>query len=425
MESLGCVDVICSDKTGTLTQNRMAVSMISLGSSSAVSTQEARQVSAREGERGSVVRSIAAIAALNNDAQFESAGDDEPLEHRGINGDATGESYGHSRRIGTLLTSTRTDTGLLRFAESVLSVADLRSRWNEVAQLAFNSKNKFAIKLFKLSASSPSPMAPLLLFDDFADSDRLLLVKGAPDILLRRCSSYLDDAGQPLDLDEKALQGITAIQRDLASKGQRVLLLAKKIVHPYKLEIEVIDDEDSLIALATDLVIVGLAGLVDPLRDDTAETVRVCRRAGIRFMMGERSDGQTRALRNLSSAADLPSSAVTGDMSLTAASIALAAGIFTVPAPDVKHIEDLPRDLPLDQIAPYDPARSDDPEAKLSSIVLSGHELIAMTESQWKQVMAFDEVVFARTSPQQKLQIVKTYQASGRTVAVTGDGVNE
>lgn len=109
---------------------------------------------------------------------------------------------------------------------------------------------------------------------------------GAPDILLRRCTSYLDSNGHSARLDEKALDAITSIQQELASKGQRVLLLAQKIVKPYKLEIEVVDDEDSLVALNVDLTIVGLASMVDPLRDDTAETVRICRQAGIRFMMG-------------------------------------------------------------------------------------------------------------------------------------------
>lgn len=110
-------------------------------------------------------------------------------------------------------------------------------------------------------------------------------------------------------------------------------------------------------------------------------------------------------------------------MSITAASIASAAGIISNSPANVKHIEDLPRDLALDQIPSYNAEKAEDD--KMTSIVLSGSELITMTESQWKQVLAFDEVVFARTSPQQKLQIVKAYQGDGCTVAVTGDGVNE
>lgn len=57
-----------------------------------------------------------------------------------------------------------------------------------------------------------------------------------------------------------------------------------------------------------------------------------------------------------------------------------------------------------------------------TALVISGSEMITMTETQWKQVLTFDELVFARTSPQQKLQIVRAFQGDGCCVAVTGDG---
>lgn len=217
-------------------------------------------------------------------------------------------------------------------------------------------QNKFAIKLFSLKPSSAAATSPLSS-NVQSVGDRLLLVKGtsarqrkdymsncspphsplgAPDILLRRCSSYLDSEGQTAPLDEKALETITSIQHNLSSKGERVLLLAKKVVKPYSLEVEITHDENSLSALNVDLTIVGLVSLVDPLREDTAETVRICRRAGIRFMMGESS------WKGLSSlGADLLSVAVTGDMSITAASIASSAGIFTNPPSHIKHVADL------------------------------------------------------------------------------------
>jgi sodium/potassium-transporting ATPase subunit alpha len=94
-----------------------------------------------------------------------------------------------------------------------------------------------------------------------------------------------------LPLDSTVLARISAIQEDFASRGQRVLLLAKKIVSQVDLydDKEAIADptqlEDKLLTIILDLTIVGLIALVDPPRGDTPETVRICRRAGIRFAM--------------------------------------------------------------------------------------------------------------------------------------------
>jgi sodium/potassium-transporting ATPase subunit alpha len=111
----------------------------------------------------------------------------------------------------------------------------------------------------------------------------------APDILLRRCSCFVSSDGAVLPLTSQDISRISATQDDFASRGQRVLLLAKKIIPSSELDRRDIDDvnhlEELLIALNDELVVVGLVALVDPPRDDTAETVRICRGAGIRFAM--------------------------------------------------------------------------------------------------------------------------------------------
>ncbi|KAF5359901.1 hypothetical protein D9758_013991 [Tetrapyrgos nigripes] len=78
----------------------------------------------------------------------------------------------------------------------------------------------------------------------------------------------------------------------------------------------------------------------------------------------------------------------------------------------------------MSSIETFDPY-TDKESRPVCSLVLSGSDMMSMSESQWKQALAFDELVFARTTPQQKLQIVMRFQADGRTVAVTGDGVND
>lgn len=95
--------------------------------------------------------------------------------------------------------------------------------------------------------------------------------------------------GSNLPLNSEVLDRISATQESFASRGQRVLLLAKKIIRFAELDREALSDlnslEDRLVACNIDLIIVGLVALVDPPREDTARTVTVCRRAGIRFAM--------------------------------------------------------------------------------------------------------------------------------------------
>ncbi|KAJ7227924.1 hypothetical protein C8J57DRAFT_1092819 [Mycena rebaudengoi] len=379
VESLGAVNFIASDKTGTLTQNKMTVVNVAIGLTR-YTVAEAQAIIYRPGAASGALRTLAAISGLCNDAAFEPSKVEEPQENRKVNGDAT-------------------DTGLLRFSEGIIRTDELRSNWVQTAKIAFNSKNKFAIKLL---TRGRGVFAADALFGDITPEDYLLLVKGAPDVLLRRCSSYVDPDGIERFLDPTVVAGICAIQEDYAVRGQRVLLLAKKVVPSRDFPKEYSDFnslEDYLLAMNVDLTIAGIVALVDPPRPETEDMVRICRRAGIRFAM------------------------VTGDFSLTAAAIARQVGIITTPEKDVKHLADLPLNL-IGDVPKFD----DDKLANgrpLTSLVLSGPEIITMTESQWKQVLTFDEIVFARTTPQQKLQIVRAFQGGGCTVAVTGDGVND
>jgi sodium/potassium-transporting ATPase subunit alpha len=111
----------------------------------------------------------------------------------------------------------------------------------------------------------------------------------APDILIQRCTSFLDANGTISPLDDDASASIVATQEDFSSRGQRVLLVAKKILTSKEIEKENMTDftdlENYLPVLISDLVVVGLVALVDPPRHDTSETVRICRTAGIRFIM--------------------------------------------------------------------------------------------------------------------------------------------
>jgi sodium/potassium-transporting ATPase subunit alpha len=218
----------------------------------------------------------------------------------------------------------------------------------------------------------------------------LVYVKGAPDVLLPRCSTYwsaVHNAVRPLDTD--AREKFSSFQAKLSRRAERVIVICQRRYIPVH-EVGSNGFSDEIIDSGVqDLTILGIFGIIDPPRPETASTVAACRRAGIRFFM------------------------VTGDFGLTAAAIARDIGIFDGSAePDT--IEDL-RDF------------SDEGKASLSrhSLLLEGTSLSSLTQDEWSTVCDYDEIVFARTSPEQKLRIVTELQAKGNYVAVTGDGVND
>ncbi|GAA5849077.1 hypothetical protein JCM8547_006436 [Rhodosporidiobolus lusitaniae] len=381
VESLGCVNVIASNKTGTLTQNRMSVVSNAIGSQT-IPAQEARRLALNlSATTSSAVHQLVSIAAICNDAAFSSEPGQSnlPPETRKVNGDAT-------------------DTGLLRFAESVVSVEQLRSAVKAVSQLAFNSENKFATKLVK-AAKSVSALPELFEVVE-EDAEHALLVKGAPDVLIKRCNKLLQLDGSVVPLTPSLIDDLSSTQSRFASLGQRVLLFAKRSVPTPHFSSTSGTLEDQMLSLVTDLTVVGLIALVDPPKHDTAETVARCRTAGIRFFI------------------------VTGDFSATAAVFARQVGILTAPEAAVKGFDDL-----LSDSSPCDSSIKGDYDLEKltpkSALVLSSPEMLRHCEAQWEKVVKFDEIIFARTTPQQKLQIVKRLQADGCTVAVTGDGVND
>jgi sodium/potassium-transporting ATPase subunit alpha len=114
---------------------------------------------------------------------------------------------------------------------------------------------------------------------------------------------------------------------------------------------------------------------------------------------------------------------VTGDFALTAQAIAKECGIITNPPSMVRNIDSLLRHEDGSSSEPEKP----DPDSPrvYTSIVISGPEMLTLNETQWAQLVEYDEIVFARTTPEQKLRIVREFQSRKEIVGMTGDGVND
>lgn len=376
VETLGAVNLICSDKTGTLTKNKMFVVNSSVGDQEWTPEEAHDTYISAKGERGSPISVLHSVASLCCTATFDAATSNLPMSERKMFGDAT-------------------DCAVLRFSETISAIAMVRDNWTKIFEIPFNSKNKFMLRLMRanneealLDAVTPAEAK------EYTQDDYCMTIKGAPDVLMSRCSRMLLPSGEIVELTDSRRQQLEALQEKWSATGLRVLMFAKKMMAKVEISKELGSPESSLYAdfieqsARHDMICVGLVGIVDPPKDDIPEVVSVCRGAGIRFFM------------------------VTGDFKLTAAAIARQVGIITTA--EVHGIEDLNRTL---TIVPS--------EHFSGSIVLSGPELITLNDNQWSQLCQYQEVVFARTTPEQKLRIVKEFQARSNVVGMTGDGVND
>ena len=241
VEGLGCVSVICSDKTGTLTQNRMTVKK-AYANGKVWEPEEAKG-----NERA--INGLVAESVLCNDGA--------------INGEtAVGDP---------------TETALLSFCRTIGGDENkVREEFPRLQEIPFDSDRKLMSTLH------------------FRNNRYEMLIKGAPDVLLARCTS-IDQNGEILPLTEEIRKAIVDQNRDFSSQGLRVLAFAKKVLpenRPLTLE-----DEN-------DLVFTGLIAMMDPPRVESAPAVADCRRAGIRPVM------------------------ITGDHKITASAIAREIGIL-------------------------------------------------------------------------------------------------
>ncbi|CAG0914553.1 unnamed protein product [Notodromas monacha] len=345
VETLGSTSTICSDKTGTLTQNRMTVAHAWFDDK-IVPVDTIGDSSGSNFDKNSMGwRCLARVAALCNRAEFKANQDGKPILQREVAGDAS-------------------EAALLKCVEAEMGdVAKYRQRHKKVS---------------------------IHETEDPSDKSYLLVMKGAPERILEKSSTILVN-GKELALDERMKDSFQRAYMELGSLGERVLGFCDLKLPADKYPLNYPFDPEKNNFPLEGLRFVGLMSMIDPPRPNVPEAVAKCRSAGIKVIM------------------------VTGDHPITAKAIAKSVGIISEGSETKEDIAER-LNIPVHQVNPSDP----------EACVVHGQELRDMNSDELDDLLRnHPEIVFARTSPQQKLIIVEGCQRLGAIVAVTGDGVND
>jgi Ca2+-transporting ATPase len=344
VETLGSVTTICSDKTGTLTENRMTVTIVDVaGHTSSMDDVAQDGMAGVLAANGSTTQHSMAQAlvltgsALCNDVVLER---DEQGAYKAVGDPTEGALVLAAARFG-------------------LVKNELDDSFARVGEAPFDSDRKRMSTIHNLDESVKFSEAERWLIKtlDMRNDPYVTFTKGAVDSLLTVCNRvWINGAITPLTTE---LHGrIEQTNNQLAQNGLRVLGLAYR-------PLMTLPPNGNPEGIEQDLIFVGMVGIIDPPRKEVKDAVQVCKTAGIRPVM------------------------ITGDHPLTAFAIAKELGI-----------------------------------AKEGDRVLTGHDLTRMSQDELEANV--EQVsVYARVSPENKLNIVQALQNKGHIVAMTGDGVND
>ncbi|RIB13312.1 hypothetical protein C2G38_2198212 [Gigaspora rosea] len=407
VETLGSVTVICSDKTGTLTEGKMGPIELWIANDSLYTFTEPTSMDPNDG-------GILFLPSRYNRKNFESHEDSikslQKFENSGpqeisknlqnlpshlmtalmisnlCNNSSVIKEKGEWKGVGD-----PTEVGLLLAAQKggfSKNYWEKDCGFTKIHEKAFDSERKLMSVVYEIKDTTSL---------GHSKPAKLVLAKGAPEQLLRKCTRYLPNIAttetglpfdivfgekegfQPNELSDKFVDIVSRQSSRMASRGLRILGLAFKRVYDddtFSSPISSHDSEKNLdtptnnpLFDETDLIFVGLIGLIDPPKKAVKESIRKCKEAGIQVIM------------------------ITGDHIATATAIAKDIGII-------------------------DPG---DPNKNLSIL---GAEFDMLSEQAIKELNPFPSV-FARVSPDNKLKIVQALQNLGNSVAMTGDGVND
>ncbi|KAF8925669.1 hypothetical protein EDD21DRAFT_390024 [Dissophora ornata] len=352
VETLGAITLLATDKTGTLTRNQMTVTNIWSSNNMYSAFRSAANAGTPFDANSPGIAEVLAIASLCSRAKFDRT--DVPIPERQVLGDAT-------------------ESGLTRFAAANIGNFDqMNDLYPRAFEVPFNSENKWAMTIHD---------------KEHATGKFTLLMKGAPERILRLCNTILIN-GEAVPLTAEHSKSYDEMYALMASKGHRVLAFAQQLLPRSQYPDDVVFDKEKKNYPTADLCFVGLVSLEDPPKHGVREAIGRCRSAGIRVMM------------------------VTGDHPLTAEAIGRKINLVLS---DTKEMVAKQRGCSVDEVG----------DNEYNAIVIHGEQIDSLTEEDWDLIFSKPEIIFARTSPKHKLQIVKHAQALGHIVGVTGDGVND
>ena len=322
VETLGCTTVICTDKTGTLTRGEMTVRRVFTAGRSIEVTGTGYDPEGAFNHPGG--------RPLTNDVA---------LNHLLTGGVLCNDSELRSGEDGWTVKGDPTEVAFLTAAvKAGISLEETRLVQPRIEEFPFSSERKRMTTIHRQESGEP-----------------IAYMKGAPEVVLNRCTFTLE-AGEIVPLTSEKRADIMLNGTAMAGDALRVLGVASR---------RLLDVKGSDHAIETDMVFLGLIGMMDPPRKEALAAVRTCREVGIKPVM------------------------ITGDHLQTAVAVA--------------------RDLDI---------------YRDGDLVLTGKELEEMSDVQFEALVG-KVTVYARVSPFDKLKIVKAWKARGDVVAMTGDGVND
>jgi len=347
VETLGSTTVICTDKTGTLTQNKMAVNSLIVGleclgaENSSISQEDAKKQDTDENAEKGPAESVDGSEEVTDSCE-------KAVSAAGSRSWNTEKIPPVFIRVAGLCNNAKlydappgytgdpTEGALLVFANSLVDVKELQREYPRLEEFPFDSITR------RMEVVCRTPEGKLEVY-----------LKGAPEVVVKLCDSILD-SGKVRKLDETEQKKLLDMHLRLAEKGERIIALAFR-------------QAEELKEYTATFIFLGFIGIIDPPRPEAREAIARCHAAGIKVVM------------------------ITGDHPVTAESIARDVGLAGPGKPEI----------------------------------ITGDELKSLSHAELASRLKNPSIVFARTSPVQKLKIVQLFQREGEIVTMTGDGVND
>jgi len=365
VETLGSASVICTDKTGTLTEGKMRlVKMWSASNSFTISGTGFDPTSGtvnRADGRGEATKEPGVLSTLYAALLCSNARVEKVMDK---DGSISWVPKGNSSEAPIIVAA----------AKVGLQPEDCEKAFPRVFEVPFSSSRKMMLAVTRTNNQSTIGNGGLRIPED---TQFMACFKGAPDRVLAICSQMMRSDGCSIELDESSRQTVMSQVNDFSSEALRVLAIAVRPLKslPFDMaQTEEISAEEKMTALCGDLTLVGLTAAIDPPRKGVKEAVLDAYGGHLRVIM------------------------ITGDYVKTAAAIAKDIQILSKSDDESKAVD-------CSILRPQGPGQ-----------YISDEELDSLT---------YQKCVFARAQPEDKLMIVESLQRQGFVSAMTGDGVND